>query len=1123
MKHLFKKPIFWISFIAMSMLCFWYAFTFFPTAFPIVNIDITIDRDEAIKRASTITKEFNAGPHAPSVAVTFDSDSQTQTFVELAGGGQQAFLDMLDKHYYMPYTWHVRYFKEYETNEAHIYLTPQGTLYGIREKISENDELPSLSRDDALKIVVDNLQKNFMIDTNVYTLIEDAKNALPNGRIDRTFVFERSDADLVDGRYRIKTKIRGNKLTYVKQLVKIPQDFTLAYKEMRATNNTIAHAAHIFSFLVYLLMGSLFGIFVLMRCKWVLWQPAVTWALLIAGLLFLDAINKMPLMWMYYKTETGKLGFLLHLLINALSSFVMTFITVSLIFVAAESLTRKAFGKHLRLWNNWNPHIANSYTVLGHTIGGYAMIGFDMAFLVTFYYISAHYFNWWVPLSQLVEPNVLATYLPWLSSIAKSLQAGFVEEAQYRAIPLAGAALIGQRFGNRNRWIFCAFILQAIIFGAAHANYAAQPAYARLVELIIPSFIFAGLYLRFGLLTSVVMHYAYDVFWFALPIFISHAPGIWIDRSLVLFFTFLPISVVLYRFAQYGVERLQPDAFNGTWHPAQIESSHVQQAKPIVTKNITAQQKKYMGILTIVSLCALFMCNRFHTDAPALLIHRSDAIAIARNGLEERGIALDTFQGYAQIKGKLEKTKEQELAHHYIWQTYSHDVYTKLLGSYLNPPHWLVKFINFSAPLPARAHMYEVIVGPKKSVGQEKYGIISWKYVLPESAPGERLTKAQARSVAEKVVASDADTGPSTYEVSATPKQLPARTDWTFTFVSSHEDIKEGEARTKITLAGDRVTDYHKEIKLPECWKRSEKKERAAADALQELCNLLIRIFCFAGLCVALFVIHKKRSGIFTFFGICLSVYSIKLINNWPQLIAQFNTAAPFMNQVFQTYGILVIQFLLQALLFAVLLSLTLYIKPRYVYRNIYDYRLIGILTGVIITTAYCIAGYFKPDITPLWGMYNPLGTALPAIGFINAQILKYLQYLAIFTFGNTVLNYLTDSGTKRQFLAVCLCLLAGWSYTGYEGIESLMWIFEGFIFGLSIFVAWRYLLRFSQCTLAYTLATAITLSIVQQMIFNIIPSILITGIISIISLFVVAHIFCEYYEESTCSKAVLK
>jgi membrane protease YdiL (CAAX protease family) len=116
---------------------------------------------------------------------------------------------------------------------------------------------------------------------------------------------------------------------------------------------------------------------------------------------------------------------------------------------------------------------------------------------------------------------MFANYLPSLSALAQALQAGFWEECLFRAIPLATAAIIGERLGKRRAFIAAAMILQALVFAAGHAGYANQPAYARVVELIIPSFAFGTLYLLFGLLPGIVLHFAYDTVWMALPLFVS--------------------------------------------------------------------------------------------------------------------------------------------------------------------------------------------------------------------------------------------------------------------------------------------------------------------------------------------------------------------------------------------------------------------------------------------------------------------------------------------------------------------------------------------------------------------------------------------------------------------------
>ncbi len=153
------------------------------------------------------------------------------------------------------------------------------------------------------------------------------------------------------------------------------------------------------------------------------------------------------------------------------------------------------------------------------------------AYDVGLYLIATRLFGWWTPSEALLHPDVLATYVPWLSAIANSLQAGFWEECLFRAVPLAGAALIGDRFGKRGLFLAIAFVVQAAIFGAGHAPYPTQPSYARPVELILPSIGFGLLYVYFGLLPGIVLHFAFDVVWFALPIFLSEAPGIWVQQA----------------------------------------------------------------------------------------------------------------------------------------------------------------------------------------------------------------------------------------------------------------------------------------------------------------------------------------------------------------------------------------------------------------------------------------------------------------------------------------------------------------------------------------------------------------------------------------------------------------
>src|SRR5256884_9887002 len=159
---------------------------------------------------------------------------------------------------------------------------------------------------------------------------------------------------------------------------------------------------------------------------------------------------------------------------------------------------------------------------------------------------------------------MFANYVPSLSAIAQAAQAGFWEECLFRAAPLASAALIGDKFGKRRAFIGAGMILQAVVFASGHAGYANQPAYARVVELIIPSFVFGGVYLAFGLLPGIVLHFTYDTVWMSLPLFVSTTGRAHIEQAIVILLVLIPLWVVIVnRVRSRARSEVPGDAWNG--------------------------------------------------------------------------------------------------------------------------------------------------------------------------------------------------------------------------------------------------------------------------------------------------------------------------------------------------------------------------------------------------------------------------------------------------------------------------------------------------------------------------------------------------------------------------------
>ncbi len=248
---------------------------------------------------------------------------------------------------------------------------------------------------------------------------------------------------------------------------------------------------------------------------------------------------------MYYDTATSKSQFFTEQMLAVIANSVLNFLIIASSFIVAESLTRKAFPEHIQLWKTWSSNVANSKRVLNDTIFAYLIVPIKLAAVLGFYLISEKYFGFWSPASSSFDPNYLASIFPWYTGLAISLQAGFWEEMLFRALPIAAGVLIGQRYNMKFTGLVVAMVLQALVFGAGHANYPAQPSYARVVELFLPSIIVYGMiYLKLGVVFGAITHYLYDVVLFSLPIWYSS--GYIIDKFMTIIGGLIPLLVILY-------------------------------------------------------------------------------------------------------------------------------------------------------------------------------------------------------------------------------------------------------------------------------------------------------------------------------------------------------------------------------------------------------------------------------------------------------------------------------------------------------------------------------------------------------------------------------------------------
>ena len=1087
MKFSARSPLLWISATVLSGLLYFFSFHFFPQSFPIIHLSITMDLEQALDKAGELAQQHGLGPNGYDYAAMFYTDATVKTFVELEAGGKDAFIAMMEEQLYIPYTWRVRHFKEYEKNELFITFTPDGKPYGFIEILSENSPGAQLSSQEAQDIAEKDAVTYWNINFDDYTLIEKSHKKEPSERIDHTFVYERIDKKIGEGLYRLKIVISGNKMSELTHFVKVPEAFNRRYAEIRATNNTLAWIAAIIMYLLYIFAGC-FGFYWLIKRRWIIFKQPLKWAIALATLSVLTAINQLPFLWMNYHSALSSNNFLILLFIGFFISFLSQTAFLTLIIMIAEGLTRYAFGHHPQLWLSNKTEYITSYAIAGRTFGGYLLVGFNCAFVISFYAFVTRYFGWWTPADMLFDPNILATYAPWFSPIAQSLNAGILEECLCRAIPLAGAALLGNYFGRRNWWIGCALILQAIVFGAAHANYPMQPAYARLIELFVPSLIWGCTYLRFGLLPTIIAHCLYDIIWFSLPIFISHAPHALAHKITIFFIMLFPLIRIMYARIKKGHwTNLPQSALNASWITTTIVEQKKEHIIPQTTSQIlTKSTQKLIIAFGILGLVAWIYLTPFSHDGVTITVPRAQAVEISNKFLKQQKTILNApWKTLPLIFTHYKTVPKIATQHTFIWKEGNKKLYHNLLGTYLQPAHWTVRYAQFDADIIERAEEYKIML----------YNNHVWRshHQLPETTVGAQLNQDEARAIAHATLQEEFNLNATELiEIAATPTQLPHRRDWLFIFSNAAiYPLTTGQARILIMIAGDKVIDAGRMIHVPEEWERKEQNKQNTLNIIT-LVFFLILLFCLIfGIILAL---RQKKNFLFLrslfvkLIGITAISACIGIINAWPETIGSFNTNIPFSNQLFQVITMLFLITGLTAIFFASILTYLLSQKKISQLPNNWLTINVGMCVGLFFAGVLAIAQKIVPLNMPLWPSYDALRCSLPLVSSLLTAITAYVQLTTVFSLLFLIIDTATKQWKIHRLFFTILAILCGMAMSNVSVDALFTWPIVGTIIGLLLITVYQFIIRYDYALIPLATSSFTILSLVQQGMFSAYP-----------------------------------
>ncbi len=1081
---MFRKPVFWLVFVLLSLVLIWFSAVNFPRAFPLVSLDLEMDRETALAASRELAERHGWGPAEYRQAATFALDSELQSFVELEGGGKDAFAEMLTGEFVSPYAWEVRHFREFETTETRIRFTPAGKPYGFVEKLPEDEPGAALESPEARRIAERAATTDWAVDLGRFELVEESHEVRPSGRVDHTFVYELAAATVgEEGRYRMRLAVSGGRFTELTQYVKVPEAFTRRYEEMRSANNGIAIGASVAMALLYLVGGSAIGLFLLLRGRWVVWLPPLKWAVAIGSLWVVLALNQWPLSWMGYDTAVSVSTFTAQQLVMALVQAVAMGVLFAITVMAAESLTRRAFPHHVQLWRSWSPEVAATRTLAGYTVAGFLLVAAFLAYEVFLYALANERLGWWTPSSPLFDPDIVATYFPWLSSIAISLWAGFWEESVFRAIPIASAALIGRRFGGQKWWILGALIVQAVIFGAGHANYPQQPSYARVVEIFVPAVGFGLIYLAFGLLPAIVLHFAVDVVFISMPVFASEAPGIWLDRALVVVFALVPLWVLFrgrWKRGRWG--EVAAEDYNRAWQPPPAPVVEAGAEPVAVAAGIADRLRVAVLVAGVLGLLGWLVTADFSSDGPPLDVGRSAVLASSRGVLEERGIEIPS--SWRELSTVV---ASPDPANRFVWQVGGEEIYRELLGSYLDEPAWLVRRASFEGDVAERAEEYNLwFTGDGR--------LHRFRHQLPQQRAGAELTEADARTIARSALATTYGRDLETLdEVSADAEQHTERRDWKFVYSDREaSNLPEGDARIAVHIAGDEIVDSYRFVHVPEEWERSERNRRTIAQVIQIVCTVTMALVFLAGVIFAVVRWSRGRFAVGSFVLFFLVLFGfgvVEVLNSWPAMTANFSTAQPYSLQS----SIALVGSLLAMLVIAAAVGLCVGMVHRWLPAQPDESAgrtlMLGASLGVLVACLMAIGGALETQLAPDWGPYQSAAAVVPVLATALGPISAWLATSTLVLLALTFVHVTSRGWTRLRIAMGFVLVLFGLVVAGVGGVETVQhFVGGGVAFGLLLLACYVLILRHQLALVPIVAATVAILETLRDGVLGLYP-----------------------------------
>lgn len=412
------------------------------------------------------------------------------------------------------YFWLVRFYKENQKEEYRITVSSQtGQVTSLKHVMEDSTPRDTIDKTAAQTRALTFLKKKFQLDESLYELTDQYTKVFDH-RTEYTFAWQKKAVRIAwsdkknsgTGKLFMSATISGNEVThFVKNFFAVPDQFNRHVEEEENTGRILGRVVKFFYIILFV-----FAVFLLISKHSHLAahtvKPFYLWA---AGVFFVLAVlaelNDLQYVLFGYKNTSSMMLYLWEHFSERLSQIFFATITIIIPGIAGEMLhfevsKEKKYGSFLHsLRSTFFSRQTGLLILMGYLVFA-VMLGLQSVLIK----IGQDHWGVWVEHNWMAKFST--SYWPFLGALVVGYRAAFSEEILYRLFTIN----LGRKIFKN---VIFAIIFSSMIWGFAHSSYPVYPMWFRGVEMTIVGVFMAIVYFEFGLITCLVGHYLFNVFW----------------------------------------------------------------------------------------------------------------------------------------------------------------------------------------------------------------------------------------------------------------------------------------------------------------------------------------------------------------------------------------------------------------------------------------------------------------------------------------------------------------------------------------------------------------------------------------------------------------------------------